>query len=530
MLPSSPSVTVPLSRDRVALLLLAASLVLRLAAAASVGPGFDEAYYHLFSLHLAAGYFDHPPLVAFTAGLGRWLTGVQSPLTLRLGAVLWFTVALVGFDDLARRLYGARAARLVLLLASASPYFAFGAGAFVLPDNALIALWVWALAVASRLRDGSLPRTLGFLLLGALTGLGMLAKYHMVLLPAALAIAALTDPVLRRWWRDWRLYLALLVALAVFSPCLFWNAANGWVSFTEQFGKGASGSLSFRPDLVGSAIGGQLAYLTPWLAVALWIGALRRGREDRADRWLLAPFLLPVLAFTLIGMTRTILPHWTMPGYVAAVVLAGGAFAGKPRSMPWAAAAAAANIALVALVVLQAHTGFLPLRERSDPTLDPAGWEQTLRWAEEEGALGEGEVLFAHKWFTAAQLAWADRGRHPVVLLGDKPHMFAWWSPPAEYAGRSGVLITQARYALSEADRERWLDSRFRRVTRLDPPGVPRGGQVVGMAAWRLDTLAVPPTMPYGPFSGAVKRWGEPPGRSGMRPPAPAAGSHPTGW
>jgi len=38
-------------------------------------PGFDEAYYYLYSLHLDWSYFDHPVLVALT-GFGPWVTGV----------------------------------------------------------------------------------------------------------------------------------------------------------------------------------------------------------------------------------------------------------------------------------------------------------------------------------------------------------------------------------------------------------------------------------------------------------------------
>jgi len=34
-------------------------------------PGFDEAYYYLYSLHLDWSYFDHPVLVALTTALVR---------------------------------------------------------------------------------------------------------------------------------------------------------------------------------------------------------------------------------------------------------------------------------------------------------------------------------------------------------------------------------------------------------------------------------------------------------------------------
>ncbi len=483
--------------DRLALLFIFISLAARLIAAAVVEPGFDEAYYRLFSLHLSSGYFDHPPLVAFTAGFGYWLTGVWTPLTLRLGPVLWFTLALAGFYTLSAGLYNRKAARLALILPHATPYFFAGAGAFLLPDNALIAVWVWALVVARMLREGEIGPTLGFSLLGLLTGIALMAKYHAILLPVSLVFASIYDRELRRWWMNWRLYLALLIAAAVFWPCLQWNADNGWISLLEQFGKGASGGLRIRFDLLAQAIGGQLGYITPWLTVALWVGALnRRPGMKRNDGWLLAFFLVPVVSMTLIGLTRTILPHWAMPGYVAAIILASSAFAEGRRIFVLSATAVGVNMALIALIVLQTHTGLFPILDKSDPTLDPAGWSESIQFLEEESELSHNDVLFAHKWFTAAEIAWADKDRHRVVVLGRRPHMFAWWAPETEYENSSGVFITQGRYPI---DVEKDLVNRFEIVRRVPLPSIKRGGREVSMHAWRVEMLVHPQPVPYGP-------------------------------
>ena len=461
-----------------------------------IGPGFDEAYYHLFARHLAWGYFDHPPMVAWTAGLGYLLTGVWTPLTLRLGSILVFTVALVGFYTLAGRIYGLRAARLAILLPHAAPYFAVGAGAFVIPDNGLIAVWIWSLVIAWRLHEGSIQRTPGFVLLGVLTGLGMLAKYHAVLLPASLVIASLFDRELRSWWADWRLYLALLVAGIVFLPCLVWNANNEWISLALQFGKSTSGGFRLRFDLLGQAIGGQLGYLTPWVAVFLWIGAIRQARRAESQRWLLAFFLGPVLGMTLIGLTRGILPHWTMPGYVAAIILTAGYYQEAPRAFRLGGWGVVVNGILVAVVLLQANFGIFALKPKADPTLDPLGWEEAVDQAERLGHLDAGDVLFANRWFSAAELSWAVQGRYPVVLIGDRPHMFAWWTPEEDYRGRSGLVIEQSRYGINL---EKVLLPRFEEVTPVSIDTVRARGRHVGMTVWRVENLAHPQPAPYGP-------------------------------
>src|SRR6201991_2428657 len=48
---------------------------LRLIAAAVTPITFDEAYYWMWSKHLAGGYYDHPPLVAVVIRLGTMIAG-----------------------------------------------------------------------------------------------------------------------------------------------------------------------------------------------------------------------------------------------------------------------------------------------------------------------------------------------------------------------------------------------------------------------------------------------------------------------
>ena len=65
-----------LNRTGLGLVALAVLTLLRLALAARLPLAPDEAYYFLWSRHLQAGYFDHPPMVALwiragTGGGGR---------------------------------------------------------------------------------------------------------------------------------------------------------------------------------------------------------------------------------------------------------------------------------------------------------------------------------------------------------------------------------------------------------------------------------------------------------------------------
>src|SRR3954466_16343341 len=64
-----------------------ARVLLRLVAAAYTPLTFDEAYYWMWSKHLAGGYYDHPPMVALVIRLGTMIAG-DTELGVRLVSVL----------------------------------------------------------------------------------------------------------------------------------------------------------------------------------------------------------------------------------------------------------------------------------------------------------------------------------------------------------------------------------------------------------------------------------------------------------
>src|SRR5271169_1352899 len=64
-----------------------ALVALRLVAAAWTPLTFDEAYYWMWSKHLAFGYYDHPPAVAVVIRLGTMIAG-DTGLGVRLVSIL----------------------------------------------------------------------------------------------------------------------------------------------------------------------------------------------------------------------------------------------------------------------------------------------------------------------------------------------------------------------------------------------------------------------------------------------------------
>src|SRR5258707_8901597 len=109
---------------REALLITLAGTLVRLFFGMLLSPFPDETYYWDWSRHLAFGYYDHPPVIAWLIAAGNWLAGLfganASPLAIRLFPVIAGGVA-SSFSSLVayrvgRRAGAGRAAVLVPLI------------------------------------------------------------------------------------------------------------------------------------------------------------------------------------------------------------------------------------------------------------------------------------------------------------------------------------------------------------------------------------------------------------------------------
>jgi len=85
-------------------------------------------------------------------------------------------------------------------------------------------------------------------------------------------------PRLRRWLVSPWPYLGGLVAAAIFSPVILWNADHHWVSFIKQIGRARI--EDFKLGFIGELIPTQIAFATPLVFILGVMGlyALARHR------------------------------------------------------------------------------------------------------------------------------------------------------------------------------------------------------------------------------------------------------------
>lgn len=170
---------------QLALAALAALTLARLWVAAITPLAPDEAYYWVWSRALAAGYFDHPPMVALWIRAGVALAG-DSALGIRLFGPLSAALGSLLLADAAGRLFPGRQLGIpAAALLNATLLFGIGTVTMT-PDTPQMFFWTAALWALARLHASG--RAGWWLVFGLAAGLGLDSKYTVLLLaPAVLA-------------------------------------------------------------------------------------------------------------------------------------------------------------------------------------------------------------------------------------------------------------------------------------------------------------------------------------------------------
>ena len=425
-------------------LLILGTTGLRLLMAASVGLGVDESYMVAAGREVAWGYFDHPPLSWWLSAGAAKLFGSEDPVAVRLPFILLFALSTFLMFRLAADLFGARAGLWAAVTLNMAPVLGVTTASWVLPDGPLVAaLLGFGLCLHHALRTDAWRWWLGA---GLCAGLAMLSKYTAVLTFAGafVAIATLAPRALLRpppW-------AAGLVALAVFSPVVIWNAANGWASFAFQGARAGVRKLDLAAPFV--TIGGEALFLLPWIwlpLAVLWARALWRSPSDRAP-WLLAWLGFgPIVLFVVISAwSPRVLYHWAAPGYLFVFPLLGRWVAEQldlRPAMMQRALAGTAVLLLVGLGVAATEMRLNLLALRGDPLRQGLDWTPLRAALAERGLLDR--PIVGPSWNDTGKLDYALGGAPPVFCLNADCRQLAFRSRTAHDLLGQDVLILAPR-------------------------------------------------------------------------------------
>ena len=310
------------------LLVLFAAVWLPHLAHSSLVPPTDNIEQLTWVRSLEWGYYKHPPLPTWVLWLPVQALGLSGATTYVLGAIFALAAMGVLWRFLAA-LRGPVHATIAVLAALCITYYNgrlyyYNHEVVLMPFAVASAAFTWKAFCTRQSR--------WWLALGVCLGLGALAKYH-------IAVMALAIIVFWGWQRGWRdtshrrgLLLAMVTALALVSPHLYWLWYNdlGPIRYAMESSLGLdlqgasrwSGSARWLVDqLLNRA-------LPAWLFLLLALWAFKRAARP-------APAHQPAAVVLDAGMSRSLLLCFGATPLVFTCAL--GLFVGADLQLHWGA-------------------------------------------------------------------------------------------------------------------------------------------------------------------------------------------------
>ncbi|MGI5155624.1 glycosyltransferase family 39 protein [Microbispora sp. CA-102843] len=411
---------------RAVVAIAAATVAVLLAVSPWYGYHRDELYFRMLGERPRLGYFDTPPMTPMIARLSTTIFG-DTVVALRIVPALCAGALVVLVALAARELGGGRTAQILAAAGTATSVLPLLAGHALLtltPD-----LVLWSAVTLCLLRVLLRGNGRYWLWVGALCGIAAYNRDLIVVLLAGVGLGILVAGP-REVLRDRRLWAGALLALAIASPNLLYQATHDWPQFQMaqalKIDEGADNRAAFVPL--------QLVLLGPVQAVVCVAGWLRLWRNRRVRS----------LAIAYPVACALVLYSGGRPDYTGAFLLylfAAGCVTAAGWRWRRALVAALAVNAVVAVVIAlpvvpAASLAGTPVAAVNEVARESVGMRdlaaQTARVVNGLPA-GEraGAVLLAGNYGEAGALRrWVGEFGLPAVFSGHNE--LWWWGPPPE--------------------------------------------------------------------------------------------------
>jgi len=322
----------------------------------------DEAYYWVYSKFLDWGYFDHPPMVALLIKMG------YSIFHNELGVRLFFLLLNVLSLFLIERLIEKKGSFLFYTITLALAVLQL-TGFVAVPDTPLI--FFTALFFISYRRFLQQASLLNTFLLGAVVAALLYSKYHAVLIVFFVVIANL------KLLRNYKVYVAGVIALLLFTPHLVWQYHHDWISFRYHLFE--SNVNPYKLSFTLEYIGGQVLLAGPLAGIILLPAAFSCRPENIFEKGLKFTLVGIYLFFLLSSFRGRVEGNWTSPAIVPLIVLSHNFLAKKKVWRKWLVGSLVLTMILVLFARIVMIVDILPvnaIRQRYHGWKD---WPQVMK-------------------------------------------------------------------------------------------------------------------------------------------------------
>ncbi|MBF0319243.1 MAG: glycosyltransferase family 39 protein [Nitrospirae bacterium] len=405
----------------------------------------DEALYWDCTRRPELSYYTKGPVIVYLMMLSTYVFGtnvfgvrILAVVFSALSSVYLYKLCVSIFDDSDEaRLTGFTAALLFQFI----PLYAAYGIVFTI-DSPFMFLWIVSLYIFWKIISRPASGYGLWIVLGVITGVGLMAKYIMAFFYiCAFIYLLLTEN--RRLLKTPKPYVSFITGIVAFSPVIIWNAARGWATLKHTAGHAhVADGLQISPLSILEFIGSQLGVVTPVILVLILIALFRLRGTQRGD--FLFYFSIPVLLFfTVKSIQGKVQANWAMTGYITGIVAAAWVFykrdAFRAMSIHTKRTIVIGTAAAALVTVIGHFPAVLHLNPDNDPASRLRGWSEfgatiTKLYGElkQEGQSyphGTEVFLVSDKYQVAAEMAFYTKGNPKVycINLGRRVNEYDMW-------------------------------------------------------------------------------------------------------
>ena len=324
----------------------------------------DEAYYAMYARHLAWGYIDHGPVVAFLIKLFTMFT--ENAFMVRIGPIALITTLTIILYRFGKSQFNEATGIALSLGLSANMLFHTNA-VVMTPDVPLAFFSILAILYyykAFFIDEEYLTAA------GALLGLAMLSKISALFPAIGIVLFPAIVKEKRHFYKNVNFYRSLVLAFLIFMPFVVWNLQND-LAFVRYQGAHVSKAGSFS-DFLGLWIGLLFAAgpIYFYYAVIHPIWVVRNYRAQSQEQlYFLSVTVAPLIYFIAQSLHSRMELNWLAP------ILSGGLFLfGLTIGENWMKYnkrfffQISFSLLLIGLVTIQTFLPFLPVKGKNDVT------------------------------------------------------------------------------------------------------------------------------------------------------------------
>lgn len=415
--------------------------LLHLVVATHAGLSTDEAHYALYGLHLDWSYFDHPPMVG-------WLQAIvlpfsQSDFAMRLMPSFFYVLTSLTLYKVSKDFYPQESNYLpfysVLIFQSGFIFQLIGFA--LLPETPLLLfslLTVWAFFKLLQSNNANY-----WFYIGTFIGLAALSKYTAITLAISAAIVLILE-VKTQWYKKIPFYLAILIAIILISPILYWNFQHDWISFLYQLKHGTGAQHWLVSNWLFTYVFQMLSY-SPLIFIGGLISTLLSFKHwKHLGTRLLLIFSLPVfILFSWNSGYVEALPHWTALFWMLTTPLTARwlIYYWQSRFVRiFVYANVIYSILLISLIFSQFLTPWIPLKQNQNFARDLQGWNNVRPQINKLlQTTPTKNTLFVPNWTLGSRLAWYLKPLEIKVIDSGIDQFDLWFGAPEK--DESGYMI-----------------------------------------------------------------------------------------